>query len=89
MKKIIDLSNVEAKEYFLKGSSYFNGDMPSYISFEPILSEVEAVLKGRNFNELKSANPNGFPGVNYNFLANKDGKFAWRPLELIHPAIYI
>jgi hypothetical protein len=22
-------------------------------------------------------------------LANKDGKFAWRPFELIHPAIYV
>ena len=89
MKKLVELSNEEARIHFLKGSSYFNGDMPTYISFEPILKDVAAVLKEKSYTTFKSANPNDFPGVNYNFLANKDGKFAWRPLELIHPAIYI
>jgi len=89
MKKLIDLSDEEARKHFLKGSSYFSADIPSYISFEPILTHVEKVLNGGSHTEFKSANPNDFPGVNYNFLANKDGKFAWRPLELIHPAIYI
>lgn len=89
MKKLIDLSNEEAKKHFFKGSSYFNADIPSYVSFEPILTDVAAVLNGGNYTAFKSANPNDFPDVNYTFLANKDGKFAWRPLELIHPAIYI
>ena len=89
MKKLVELSNEEAKMHFLKVSSYFNGDMPSYISFKPILIDVAAVLNGGNYAAFKSMNPNDFQGVNYNLLANKDGKFAWRPLELIHPAIYI
>jgi RNA-directed DNA polymerase len=89
MKKLIDLSNEEARKHFLKGSSYFNADIPSYISFEPILTVVAEVLNGGNYTAFKSANPNDFSDVNYNFLANKDGKFAWRPLELIHPAIYV
>ena len=89
MKRLVELSNEEARTHFLKESSYFNGDMPSYISFEPILTDVSAVLKGGNYAAIKSANPYDFPNVNYNFLSNKDGKFAWRPLELIHPAIYI
>jgi hypothetical protein len=89
MKRLIDLSNEEARKHFLKGSSYFNADVPSYISFEPILTDVATVLNGGNYTAFKSVNPNDFPDVNYNFLANKDGKFAWRPLELIHPAIYV
>lgn len=89
MKKLVELSNDEAMKHFLKSSSYFNGDMPSYISFEPILSEVTAVLNRGNYAAFGSANPNDFSGVNYDFLSNKDGKFAWRPLELIHPAIYV
>ena len=89
MKKLVELSNEEARKHFLKGSSYFNADMPRYISFEPILTDVAAVLKGGDCAAFKSANPNDFTGVNYDFLANKDGKLAWRPLELIHPAIYI
>lgn len=89
MKKLVELSNEEAKKHFLKGSSYFNGSIPSYISFEPILTDVVTVLNGQSYAGFKSANPNDFSGVNYNFLSNKDGRLAWRPLELIHPAIYV
>jgi RNA-directed DNA polymerase len=89
MKRLVELSNEEAKQHFLKGSSYFNGDMPSYISFDPILSNVDAFLAGRNYPEFQNANPCDFQDVNYNFIANKDGRFAWRPLELMHPAIYV
>jgi len=90
MKRLIDLSNKEARDHFLKGSSYFNGDLPKYISFEPILNKVSAVLQGGNYAQFKGKDPpNKFPKVNYNFIANKDGRFSWRPLELMHPAIYV
>jgi RNA-directed DNA polymerase len=55
MKRLIDLSNEDARIHFLKGSSYFNGDLPRYISFEPILGEVAAVLQGGNYTQFKSA----------------------------------
>lgn len=89
MKELIKLTNEEARKHFLKSSSYFNGDMPSYISFEPILEDVAEMLNGKSYTDFKSKDPNNFQGVNHNFLSNKDGKFAWRPLELIHPAIYV
>ncbi len=89
MKRLVELSSEEAKAHFLKGSSYFNGDLPRYISFEPILSEVASILDGRTYKEFKASNPGKLPHVNYNFIANKDGKFSWRPRELIHPAIYV
>lgn len=89
MKRLIDLSNEEVRAHFLKGSSYFNGDLPRYISFEPILHGVAEILNGGNFAQFKASNPSDLSNVNYNFLANKDGKFAWRPYELMHPAIYV
>jgi len=58
MKKVIELSCEEAKVYFLKGSSYFNSDIPSYISFEPILTEIADVLGADSFNGFKSSSPN-------------------------------
>jgi len=66
MKRLIDLSNEEAKQHFLKCSSYFNGDLPKYISFEPILTSVSEVMNGSNFNQFKSENPDDLSGVNYN-----------------------
>lgn len=89
MKRLIELSSDEARSHLLKGSSYFNADVPSYISFEPILIGVAAALNGGHYTATKLANPSDFSGVNYSFLANKDGRLAWRPLELIHPAIYV
>lgn len=89
MERILDLSNDDAKAHFLKASSYFNGDFPSYISFQPILTEVAAILDGKKLADFKSINPANLDGVNYRLTANKDGRFSWRPLELIHPAIYV
>jgi hypothetical protein len=28
-------------------------------------------------------------GINYKFLTNKDGKYAWRPLQIVNPIIYV
>ena len=89
MKKLVDLTNEEARKHFLKGSSYFNGDLPNYISFEPILTGVNGILKGNGYTDFMSSAPNDLPNVNYNFIANKDGRLAWRPDELMHPAIYV
>ena len=89
MKKLINLSAEEAKAHFLKGSSYFNGDFPDYISFEPILKGVADILDGGYFTAHKLSNPDLLSDVNYSFVANKDGRFAWRPYELMHPAIYV
>jgi len=89
MKRLIDLTNEEARAHFMKGSSYFNGDLPSYLSFEPLLADVARVLNGGNFQQFRCTNPGLLPSVNYNFIANKDGRFAWRPYELMHPAIYV
>ena len=89
MPQVLELSSTDARSHFLKGSSYFNGDFPKYIGFEPILQAVAAVLGGGSYNDFKKSRPHNLPNVNYSFTANKDGRLAWRPLELIHPAIYV
>ncbi|MEE9454348.1 MAG: RNA-directed DNA polymerase [Paracoccaceae bacterium] len=88
MKKISDVSCDMAKAHFLKGSSYFNGDFLDYINFEPVLKGVAKVLDGKSYCHF-GKNPALYPDVNYQFVGNKDGKFAWRPFELMHPAIYV
>ena len=89
MKSLVTVSADEAKKHFLKGSSYFNGDFPDYISFEPILKGVAKVLGGSGYAPFQGKKPSLDPGVNYSFVANKDGRFDWRPYELIHPAVYV
>ncbi|WP_322792950.1 RNA-directed DNA polymerase [Bellilinea sp.] len=89
MKKIISLTPEQAKKHFLKGTSYSTIDFPDYISFEPILGKVDKIIGERDIDQFCCCDPKNITGVNYSFLANKDGRFAWRPYELIHPVLYV
>ena len=39
--------------------------------------------------KIKTQKPEFFEGVNYKLLNNKNGEYAWRLLQLIHPALYV
>ena len=100
MKRILELNHIEARQYFLKAESYFNFDLPQYFVFQSVLQQVSEKLNGHRLSDFyntfkntegkqKASNPRDFENVNYVFLNNKDGKFAWRPFQLIHPALYV
>ncbi|MEX3015110.1 RNA-directed DNA polymerase [Gymnodinialimonas hymeniacidonis] len=92
MKRVIDLDGAAARAYLERPECYFRSDFPPYISFGSILSDVSAALSGRPYTDFQKAKPHrpvDTAGVNYELLSTKDGRFAWRPFELIHPAIYI
>lgn len=88
-KKITDLNYSEAKAFFLKGSSYFNSDFPEYISFDNLLNKIYLFMDGKDYQAYKNGNPENEINVNYELVSNKDGRFSWRALQLIHPVIYI
>ncbi len=85
MKTIIELSHIEAKQYFLKQESYCNIDLPKYFDFQPLL---DALSQNKNISNIALGDAKKYDDINYKFYTNKDGKFAWRPLQLINPSIY-
>lgn len=92
MTRIIDLDATAAKAYLEKPECYFRSDFPPYISFEKILKDTAAAMGGRAYTAFQKEKPeraSAMRGVNYELLSTKDGRFAWRPFELIHPAIYL
>lgn len=89
MKRITRLNNDEARAFFLKEESYSNIVLPSYFTFQPLLDAISKNLSGKNLKDFRSSNPRDFDDVNYQLLSNKDGKYAWRPFQLINPAIYV
>ncbi|MEM7051134.1 MAG: reverse transcriptase domain-containing protein [Acidobacteriota bacterium] len=89
MLNLVDIAAAKAKKYFLKGSSYLTSDLPSYMSFEPILTSVDGIMNSRSYPTFKKEPPESLPDVNYSLDTNKDGRFSWRPYELIHPALYV
>ena len=90
-RSVIELSADEARAFFLKGESYFTTDLPSYFRFDGLLSETADVMGGKNHRGFQKTSPRPWEvsGVNHQILTNKDGRYAWRPLELIHPAMYV
>ncbi|AFY74933.1 Reverse transcriptase (RNA-dependent DNA polymerase) [Synechococcus sp. PCC 7502] len=74
--------------------------MPKYFSFKELLEEIAKEVNGKKLSDYygstidsagkqKLSRPCYYENVNHRFLNNKDGKFAWRPFQIIHPAIYV
>jgi RNA-directed DNA polymerase len=87
-KSILELSHHEAHGFLLKTESYCTLDLPNYINFGNLLSDTDKALQGKKLCDL-SNHPRDYDDVNYTILNNKDGKYAWRPIQLIHPALYV
>lgn len=92
MKKLLLLDNNKAKEFFMKEENYCNIDLPQYFSFNNALSQADIMLAKKkelvnciiSKKALKDAE-----NKNYKFYSNKDGNYAWRPFEIIHPFLYV
>ena len=88
-RSVLELDCAAARAFFLKAESYCNLDFPPYIRFDELIDGVHKVLDGKSLTSHLSSNPRDRDDVNYTILTNKDGKYAWRPFELIHPALYV
>lgn len=101
MKRLLEMSASDARAFLLKGTSYCNFDVPPYFTFESLLKKVAKKLENKLLTDFldvqheaktkktKPKRPSNYEGVNYTLLNNKDGKYAWRPFQLIHPALYV
>ncbi len=89
-KSILNLSNKEAREFLLKQESYCKIDLPPYFQFNNLLSDINDELdKGELASFQNEKKPRDIEQVNYTIFNNKDGRYAWRPQQLIHPALYV
>ncbi len=96
---ILDITNEEACNYFLQASKYCTIDLPKYFDFQPLLNCLDKKIGRKTLYEIVQDKPDSkkdtkdtpkdYEGVNYKFLTNKDGNFAWRPMQIINPAIYV
>jgi len=89
MKNILSLNYEEAKNFFLKHESYINVDLPPYIKFDSLLQAISLKLNNKSYRDIKKKNPDKLENINYSLLHNKNGKYDWRPFELIHPVLYV
>ena len=52
MKRLLDLSHIEARRYFLKEESYFNFDLPQYFVFQSLLDDVAKKIEGKQLSDF-------------------------------------
>lgn len=88
-RSILELPSNDAKKFFLQSDSYCNVDLPRYIVFKDLIESVSNELEGKNLEGKIDKSVTDYNDVNYIILHNKDGKYAWRPYELIHPVLYV
>ncbi len=89
-QSILTLTHEEAQRYFFKTKSYCNADLPPYIQFGNLLDYInEEITKIPRKSLYNSKNIRDLDHVNHTIYSNKDGKHAWRPIELINPVLYV
>lgn len=93
MKNLLNYNHLKARKFFLKEESYFRFELPPYFVFQNLMNKISSAVIGKSLTDLirihpKKIHPTSCENVNYMFLNNKDGKFSWRPIQLIHPALY-
>lgn len=87
-RSVLDMTAKQARSFFLKPESYCRLDLPDYFDFGRVLRSVENFLIRKPLASLK-LRPRSCDDVNYTIYSNKDGRYAWRPFQLIHPVIYV
>ena len=74
----------------MKGSSYYTVELPIYFDFDSLLKNTaQAVSNHSRTNLYKRDVIRNLSDVNYRLFRNKDGKHAWRQLDLVHPLLYV
>lgn len=87
-KKITDLSSEDAYKFLLQEAAYCTIDLPDYFSFIEYLKKL-ANIDQLPFYENNILKAKKEEGVNHVILYKKNGKYDWRKLEIIHPALYV
>ena len=90
LPSILDLDGVQAREYLLRGASYCRVKLPPYFEFDTLLNRVAGAVGNYSQSDLYERKKiRDLEDVNYSLVSNKDGKYAWRRFDLIHPIVYV
>ena len=90
-RSILEMDFEEARIFLLKQESYFNGNLPKYIDFSKVIKRAREKLNTGQLSDhvISKDALASTENVNYQILTNKDGSYAWRPLQMIHPMVYV
>ena len=96
-KDVTELTSEDARAFFLEEKNYVNFDLPPYFCFSELINKVQFLIQNKSLRDICKKDDSGkivdwpkrYEDINYTFLYNKDGAYAWRPFQLIHPVLYV
>ena len=91
MKTVLELTNLEARDYFMEPKNYCTLDLPEYIDFKPVLDYVRKKVGKKAFGNLLKddrVKPRDYEDVNHKLLIKKDARYTFRPIQITNPYLY-
>ena len=89
-RRVLDLEHSGARKFFLKGETFFDLDLPPYFTFDPLLDSIARMLpsgKLKDWTNVKKLENS--EGLNHIVFNNRDGRYAWRPMQMVNPVLYV
>ena len=89
-KNVLSLESKDAMDFFLKSEQYHGFELPEYFVFDELLQNVKEIIGDLPYEEClqDEISPEDLSDVNLEFLLNKDGRYAVRPVILANPFLY-
>lgn len=88
-KNVLNTSPSKARAFFLEPSSYTTIDIPQYFNFGETVKNVAKEIGSNVLSKKELNNAKKSYDVNYSIVTNKDGRYAWRKLDILNPLIYV
>ncbi|WP_225352460.1 RNA-directed DNA polymerase [Lacticaseibacillus nasuensis] len=89
-KSVLEMTASEARSFFSKPQSYVPMLLPEYFNFEPVLDYAKSELTKHQLSSMIDKDCLlTDEKVNHTVLLNKDARYDWRPVQIIHPFLYI
>ena len=79
----------DARQFLMKNESYCTLDLPEYFDFAKVLGRIAKTMSEQQQATWSSKEVRSLERVNHTIISNKRGRLDWRPIQLIHPVIYV
>ena len=91
---ITEMTSDEARSFLLEENSYTHLDFPPYVSFRKSLEVADKILTTKRNRpnillNIIDSDTSRIENANYSIITNRDSRYSWRPITLIHPIFYV
>ena len=74
----------------LKKDSYASLLLPEYFNFQPVLDFAVSQLENNDLSSIINRQDlRADENANYTILLNKNAGYDWRPVQIVHPFLYV